>query len=106
MNHRPSQSRLTLSRSHAPTSRIGRPVIAGLRARSAICHLDFRAANAVGSLAPRSGERDWVRGGLKREGHLVPPLTRTRLLVESWALSPLRGARARAATVRPPHATQ
>src|SRR5215831_1277877 len=36
MNHSPSQSRFTLSRSHALTPRLGAPAIACLRARSAI----------------------------------------------------------------------
>src|SRR5215471_8382182 len=36
MNHSPSQSRFTLSRSHEVTSRIGPPAIACLRARSAM----------------------------------------------------------------------
>src|SRR6266566_3731029 len=55
-----------------------------------------RAANAVRSLAPRSVAE---RGEGWGEGQFVAPLTRTRLLVESLALSPLRGARARAAFV-------
>ena len=65
--------------------------------------LHERAANAVRSLAPRSAAK---RGEGWGEGQLAAPLTRTRLLVESCALSPLRGARARAATARLRHMTQ
>src|SRR5438093_13653736 len=55
-----------------------------------------RAANAVRSLAPRSVAE---RGEGWGEGQFVAPLTRTRLLLESWAPCPLRGARACAAFV-------
>jgi len=61
------------------------------------------AANAVCSLAPRSGERVGVRGSLKRERSAWRPSPGR----DCWSnLEPsphFRGARAQAAMVRPPH---
>src|SRR5262245_60308553 len=51
--------------------------------------------------AMANGERAGVRGSLKREGQLVAPLTRTRVLVESWALSPLARGEGATPIVRP-----
>jgi hypothetical protein len=55
------------------------------RVKPAHDELKGRAANSMRSLAPRSAAE---RGEGWGEGQLVAPLTRTRLLVESCALSP------------------